>query len=273
MNKNILILGNGYIGQRLQEVLDCRMSGQIITKMSDALALVSRYHPKVVINCAGITGARNVDDCELDKDNTILANTFVPILLAEACLRNNVKLVHISSGCIFQYNYKTSRPIDERVIPDFFDLYYSRSKIYSETVLKLLAKKYDILILRIRIPLDDRPSPKNIIDKLIKYRKVIDVPNSITYIPDFLSAVKHLIKINAKGIYNVGLKNPVRYPDLLNVYRKYVPDFEYQIIPLKTLGLIRTNLVMSIKKLEMSGFKIRSNKEILEECVKTYVGY
>lgn len=273
MNKEILILGKGYIGKRLQAVLDCRISGQRILSLTDALTVVKKSKPKVLINCIGFTGARNVDDCELEKDKTIVSNTFVPMLLAEACLRNDIKFVHISSGCIFHFGYKTTQPIDEDIVPDYFDLYYSRTKIYSEVVLKVLARKYNILILRIRIPLDDRPHPKNIIDKLIKYKTIIDVPNSITYIPDFLQAVRHLLKIDAHGIYNIGLKKAIRYPELLEIYRRYVPDFQYQIIPVERLGLARTNLIMSMRKLEKSGFPIRSNKEILEECVKKYLGF
>jgi len=113
-----------------------------------------------------------------------------------------------------------------------------------------MAKEYGILILRIRIPLDNRPHPKNILTKLIKYGRVIDIPNSVTYLPDFLKALRHLLKIKAYGIFNTVNKYGLRYPDLLEVYKKYVPDFTYTVIDYKKLGLVRTNLVMSVKKLE-----------------------
>jgi 3,5-epimerase/4-reductase len=134
-----------------------------------------------------------------------------------------------------------------------------------------MAKKYNILTVRIRIPLDNRPHPKNILTKLIKYGKVIDIPNSVTYVPDFLKALKHLIKIDAYGIFNVLNKFGLRYPDLMDIYKKYVPDFEYTTIDHRKLGLVRTNLVMSVKKLEKTGFAVRPIKDVLEECVKEYV--
>lgn len=272
MKDKILILGKGFIGNRLQEAFNCEISDKKIYSFKDAQNEIKKFSPNIVINCIGHIGG-NVDDCELDKDKTLLANTFVPIILGEVALRNNIKLVHISSGCIFHYDYEHGKPIDENKIPDFFELFYSRTKIYSDLALKILSNKYPILITRIRVPLDSRPYPRNILTKLISYKKIINIPNSITYIPDFIKALKHLIKIKAKGIYNVVNKDPLKYSELLEVYKKYVPDFKYEVIDYKKLNLVRTNLVLSTRKLERSGFKVRKTKEILEECVRSYIKY
>jgi dTDP-4-dehydrorhamnose reductase len=271
MKNKILILGKGFIGEKIREELGGEISDKIILSFCDAQSEIEKYKPDVIINCIGITGARNVDDCELEIDTTLTANTFVPVMLAEVALRNNIKLVHISSGCIYHFDYNKQKPIPEEEKPDFFELFYSRSKIYSERALDALSKKYNILIARIRIPLDNKPHKKNILTKLINYGQVIDIPNSITYIPDFLKALKHLIKIDAKGIYNVVNKHGLRYPDLMDAYKKYVPGFEYKIIDPKKLGLVRTNLVLSVKKLEKTGFRVRPIQDVLEECIREYV--
>ncbi|MDD5560650.1 MAG: sugar nucleotide-binding protein [Candidatus Omnitrophica bacterium] len=271
MNKNILILGKGFIGERLQKELNCRVDCSMINCFSDAEKLVEKYHPKIIINCIGITGRRNVDDCELEKDATLLANSFVPVILAEVCLRNRIKFVHISSGCIFNYDYKENSPIREDSRDYFLSLFYSRSKIYAERAIEALLRGHNILITRIRIPLSNTKHPKNVLDKLIKYRKVIDIANSVTYLPDFIRAIKHLIKIDARGVYNVVNKGSLRYPALMKVYQKYVPAFKYKVIALKKLGLVRTNLILSTNKLEKTGFKVRKINSILEECVKEYL--
>jgi len=271
MNKKILILGKGFIGARLQRELNCAIDGSMINCFSDAQKLVKKYHPKIIINCIGITGKRCVDDCELEKDATLLANSYVPIILAEVSIRSNIKLVHISSGCIFNFNYKRDLPIKEGSQNYYFELFYSRSKIYSERAIEVLSKNYNILITRIRIPLLNANHPKNILDKLIKYKKVIDIPNSVTYIPDFIKAIKHLIKIDARGVYNVVNKGGLRYPKLMQVYQKYVPTLKFKMITLKKLGLVRTNLILSTSKLEKSGFKVRNINSILDECVKEYL--
>lgn len=272
MNKKILILGKGFIGSRLQQEWGCRMSENKIASFYDAEKELDRYKPKIIINAIGSIG-RNVDDCELDKDKSLMSNTFVPIMLAEACLRRKIKFVHISSGCIFHYDYAREKPIDEKKQPDFYELFYSRTKIYAEAVLKSLAAKYPVLIVRLRVPLDDRPSPKNLLDKLISYQRVIDLPNSVTYIPDFIKALKHLIRIDALGIYNIANKGGLRYPDLLDAYRSYVSDFHYEVIDFRKLGLVRTNLVLSTRKLQQSGFKVRNIKDVLDECVRNYISH
>ncbi|MCX7661829.1 MAG: sugar nucleotide-binding protein [Candidatus Omnitrophica bacterium] len=272
MNRKILVWGGGYLGLRLQDFLGCEITTKKIFSFKDAEKEFKRFNPEVIINCVGHIG-RNVDECEKNIDVSLIANSFVPIILLELAIRNKVKLVHISSGCIYHFDYTKDNPIEEEEIPDFFELFYSRTKIYSEKALEPFCKKFNILILRPRIPLDNRPHPKNILTKLIKYRKIINLPNSVTYIPDFLEALKFLIEIDARGIFNVVNKGALKYPQLLEIYKRYFPNFKYKIVDFKELGLIRTNLILSTKKLEKVGFKIRNIEDVLEECVRDYVRY
>lgn len=271
MNKDILIFGKGFIGERLQQEFDAPVSQARITSFLDAEREVKLACPKLIINTIGHIG-RNVDDCELDKDKTLQANAFVPLILAEVALRNNIRFVHISSGCIYHYDYASDVPIDEERPPDFYELFYSRTKIYSEQPLNLLSKKYPILIARIRVPLDSRSHPKNLLNKLINFRNsVSDIPNSVSYIPDSIAALRHLIAKNATGVYNLVNKGALRYDELLEVYKKYVPGFDYHIVDFRKLNLVRTNLILSTNKLKQSGFKVRDIHEVLEECVQGFL--
>ncbi|HTZ11763.1 MAG TPA: sugar nucleotide-binding protein [Candidatus Margulisiibacteriota bacterium] len=272
MKDKLLILGRGYIGGRLHEELGGEFFQERISSFKETEERIKKISPSIIINSIGYIG-RNVDDCELDIDKTLLSNSFVPVILGEIALRNNIRLVHISTGCTFHYDYGADKPITEDKTPDFLDLFYSRSKAYSEEALKLLCVQYPVLILRIRVPLDNRKHKKNILDKLIGYDKVIDLPNSVTYIPDFILALKHLIKIKATGIYNTVNKGGLRYPELLDVYKKHVPNFSYKIVDYRELNMVRTNLILSTRKLENSGFKVRDIHEVLEECVEGYLKY
>ncbi len=270
--KKTLILGKGYIGQRLKGEFNCDISGKRVNSFEDAESVIKKYKPKVLINCIGYKGERNVDDCEKDRDKTLFANTFVPIILAEACLRNKVKMIHLSTGCFYHYDYGKTKPITEKKTPDYHDLFYSRTKNYSERALEVLLNQYDILITRLRLPLDNRSHPGNLIDKLVKYDKIINSSNSVTYVPDFIKALRHLIEIDAKGIYNVVNKGGLKHSRLLGIYKRHMPDLEYKIIDYKKLSVPRTNLIMSTKKLEDTGFKVRHINDVLEECVKEYLG-
>lgn len=272
MNKDkILILGKGFIGSRLREAFGCPVSEAKIHSYKEAEAEFKKFNPEIVINSIGHIGL-NVDECEKDIDKALIANTFVPLILAEVAVHYKIKLVHISSGCIYHFDYSGQSRIIEDKEPDYFNLFYSRTKIYSERALDTLVKEYPILITRIRIPLDNRPHPKNILDKLINYKNIIDIPNSITYIPDFIEAMKFLIENNATGIYNIVNKGALEYPELMDVYKKYKP-FDYTVVPYKTLGLERTNLILSTEKLENAGFRVRDIHEVLEECVQNYIKY
>jgi dTDP-4-dehydrorhamnose reductase len=272
MNHKILILGKGFIGSRLKEEFSCEISGTDIASFKDAQKLVNKFKPEIIINCIGHVG-KNVDDCELDIDKTLISNTFVPLMLGEIAVRNNIRLVHLSSGCIYRFDYAKDAPIDEEKAPDFFELFYSRTKIYAEHGLKALSRDYPVLIVRPRIPLDGRPHPRNLLTKLIGFKRVIDVPNSVTYLPDFIRALKHLIEIKAVGIYNVVNKGALKYPELLDIYKKRVTDFNYQVIGRKDLNLVRTDLILSTKKLESAGFIMPDIHEVLEECVRNYLKY
>ena len=118
---------------------------------------------------------------------------------------------------------------------------------------------------------DNRPSEKDLLSKLLKYKRVIDAPNSVTYIPDFINALSHLLAVDATGTYNCVCKTPLYYPDLMDEYKKLFPKFNYDVINLAQLNMVRTNLVLSAEKLEKTGFLVRSIKDILPECVNQYV--
>jgi 3,5-epimerase/4-reductase len=272
MNERTLILGGrGFLGQRLRDAWGCPATDHKIYTMQDAERIMDEFQPKLVINCIGYNGVKNVDDCDRDPDKTYMSNTFVPIMLAELALRRGFKLVQISSGCIYHYDHRVQAPRTEQDPPDYFDLAYSRSKIACEWGLLGLMPRLNALIVRVRIPLDDRPHVRNILDRLVQFKKVINIPNSVTYVPDFMRALEHLIQQDARGLFNVVNKGVLLYPELLDVYRKYVRDFNYEVIDFEKLAIKRTNVVLSTEKLEKTGFKLRNIREVFEECVQNHL--
>ena len=292
MKKKILILGKGFLGNRINDLLNSddyiiNLSDARVYSFEDVERLIEVNQPDILINCIGSTGRDNVDDCENDVHRTLYLNAFLPFTLSEACIRRNIKFVHISSGCIYHSSKKEKQPgmigeitfmpdtegarIHEFRPPDFFDLFYSRTKIYAEQGLLPLCQDKNILILRIRIPLDCIPHPKNVLTKLIKYKTIIDVPNSVTYIPDFVKTLDFLLEKDARGIYNVVNSGECRYPDLMYEYAKRVLNAEYEVIPYEKLELVRTNLLLATDRLKGLGFPVRDINDVYEECVDSYV--
>lgn len=77
--------------------------------------------------------------------------------------------------------HQTSRPTFSTLLPTHS--FYSKTKAYMEDMLKSYA---NVLILRVRMPISDDLNPRNFVTKIIKYDKVVDVPNSMTVLHDLL---------------------------------------------------------------------------------------
>src|SRR3989338_3366514 len=173
---NILILGKGFIAQRCKDAWggEAVMPGDKIYTKDDMLRLLDQHKPDVVLNAAGVTGRPNVDWCETHQAETVAGNTLLPIVVALACQERGTYLLHMGSGCIF---YGDSPHPDKKWRENDFGNpipVYSRAKWAADLVLSSLS---NVGIARIRMPIDWAPNEQNLIDKLVKYPKIIDVTN------------------------------------------------------------------------------------------------
>jgi nucleoside-diphosphate-sugar epimerase len=180
-------------------------------------------------------------------------------------------MVHIGSGCVYETNRCSGIGFSENDKPNFKGSFYSRTKIFAENILS----EYDnILQLRIRMPIDNIPSPRNLIDKLIGYRQVINVPNSITYIPDFITVAKKLMDMHETGIFNVVNTGAITHKEILQMYQQIVdPDYIMaEFIPVEKLDTMagRSNCILYNTRLEGKGIQIRHVLDALEECMQNY---
>ena len=250
--------------------MGCPVSRRKIATPADAERIIRHFRPTIMINGIGYHGEKNIDDCERFPDKTLRANTLVPLLLAEAAIKFGIRLVHISSGCLFHYR-PGDAPITENSTPDFLETIYARTKIYADLAMANLSRKYPILTLRIRLPLDERPHPFNLLSKLLQFKSVIEEPSSITYIPDFLNALSHLIHIHARGVYNVVNPGSLSFVDILKIYQKYVPGHAYRIIAPAQLAHKRAIVLLSARKLIQSGYPIRPIRRVIEPCIRSYI--
>tara|TARA_B100000579_G_C22849354_1_gene866375 strand:+ start:14423 stop:15286 length:864 start_codon:yes stop_codon:yes gene_type:complete len=214
-----LILGkSGYIAQSFVEVCEQRKVPYFAVSRSlvdytnpiefrDYLQAFRNVTGKTafVINCAGFIGKPNVDACEDNKEDTILGNVVFPAAAAAACRINGFTYVHISSGCIYNGYDKDFRETD---VPNFTfanGSFYSGSKALAEQV--AIQNYPHSYVFRLRVPFDEKSSPRNYITKMMSYDKLLDVRNSFSHRADFVNGCLDLIERNApSGIYN--LTNP-----------------------------------------------------------------
>lgn len=272
----ILILGgNGYIAQRCKEVWGDEgiLVQDKVHSSEEVEKLIEEYKPDAVLNAAGVTGKPNVDWCETHQIETVVGNVEVPIMIAEACQKKDVYLLHIGSGCIF---YGESPDPEGWREDDFGNptALYSKCKYAADLSLSVLP---NVGIARIRMPLDDRPTPRNIIDKLASYSKIIDVENSLTVIPDMIDVFYKLMEKKAMGIYHVTNPGTIKHRDIIELYKKHVdPTKENEWISeddLVTEGLAakkRSTNKLQSKRLQEIGIEMRPALEATEDAMQKY---
>lgn len=270
----ILIIGNGFLGMRCAESWpDAVVSGDMIYSVADAEKILEKYKPEAVLNAAGIVGKPNVDWCEIHQLETIAGNTLLPIMIAEACQKKGIYLLHIGTGCVF---YGDSPDPEGWREDDFANpsAVYTRSKYAADLALSTLS---NVGIARIRMPVDTVSSPGNLIDKLISFPKVADVVNSLTVVEDMIKVFRALLEKKAAGIFHVTNPGAIQHREIMKMYKEMVdPDHTNDWIGEEELvseGLAkrkRSNNIMQSKNLEKLGIHMRPVKEAVRDTMKKY---
>ena len=270
-----LVFGAGFLGERLAGSLaQAKLAREI--DISDRQAVVGalrEHRPTAVVNAAGKTGRPNVDWCEEHPLETTRSNVLGPLVLAEACAAHDAHLVHLASGCIF---YGPSPSANGWREDDFANpsAFYSRSKYAADLVLSRLA---NVAIVRLRMPIDTVPGPRNLITKLAGYPQVADVENSVTVVPDLVDVVQGLLDRRAAGIFHATNPGPVRHAQLLAMYRQFV-DPEHRVTLIREEDLVgmgltvraRSNCILASSRLESLGLTMRPTETALPDVFRRY---
>lgn len=265
----ILIFGyKGYLGQYFLKAYPDALTSD--ADIADALRVaqeLDKIKPDIVINCAGKTGRPNIDWCEDHKTETIHSNVMGPLVLMEEAQKRSIRLVHLGSGCIY-YGDNNGRGYSEEDTPNFTGSFYSRTKIWSDQILK----EFPVLLIRLRMPFDGSKSERNLISKITKYEKVLDVQNSMTYLPEMVAAVQKLIDKKATGIYHVVNPGTISPYKIVEMYRDLVDNsHQFEKIDndqlLKITSAARSNCVLNSDRLEKEGIEMTPVKEVIKKSL------
>ena len=221
----ILVTGcNGLLGQKLVELISTQRDSYLIataksklipdlprgefhsldiTNATEVDEVVSKTKPDVVINTAAMT---QVDQCETEKEKCWLANVTAVEILIDACKKNKVHLIHISTDFIFD---GTHGPLDENEKPNPIS-YYGKSKWAGEQIIQKSSIDWAILRTVLVYGVTKDMSRSNIVlwvKKSLEEGKTINVVNDQWRTPTlaedlamgcYLAATKKV-----KGIFNV----------------------------------------------------------------------
>jgi hypothetical protein len=92
-----------------------------------------------------------------------------------------------------------------------------------------LLRYYDnMCVLRVRMPISDDLSPRNMITKIAKYERIVNIPNSMTVLTDLLPVSLIMSERRLVGIYNFTNPGTISHNELLDLYKHYIdPEFTY----------------------------------------------
>lgn len=250
----ILIVGNGWLGNILKNYLKADITTARIEDINEPLDY------DVVINTAAKT---SIDWCETHREECFTSNVLMAIKLAKL---TKGKFVQFSSACVFESkNPKDIKYEDSIPNPQCF---YSETKLMAERL--ILEVKPDALIIRPRLLISETAHPRNTIDKLLKYTKVIDSKESVTILEDMLPVIKYLMETNASGVYHIvneGLTTPA---EIMKMYG----ESTFTVIPKKALDkelakqigrAKRTSVSIGSKKIPLMPHISKRISEVIEK--------
>ena len=186
--------------------------------------------PTHVLNSAGITGRPNIDWCEDHKPETMRTNVIGTLNLADLCYQRGIHCTVYATGCIFAYDEKhplgSGIGFTEEDTPNFSGSFYSQTKSYMEPMLK---EYPNCLILRVRMPVADDLFHRNFVTKIVKYERVVNIPNSMTILKEMLPLSLGMAKKGLTGVYNFTNPGVISHNQVLDLYIKYIdPTYTYK---------------------------------------------
>lgn len=249
----------GMLGRLLQEKCIPHFWG--FARLQDRCGIeadIKRCKPTHILNAAGITGRPNVDWCEGHKREVVQTNVLGTLNLIDIAHAKGIHVTNFATGCIFSYD--SLHPMDgpgfkESDAANFRGSYYSKTKAMVE---ELISEYDNVLQLRLRMPIDDDLlNPRNFINKIAKYERVVNIPNSMTVLNELVplaieGALRRLV-----GIFNFTNPGVISHNEVLELYKEYCDDnYSWSNFSLeeqnKILAAPRSNNKLDTSKLEQA---------------------
>jgi 3,5-epimerase/4-reductase len=265
--KIILFGHKGWIGKQILELLELELKSnlnsenEIITSdirvdnYKEIENFIIETKPDRIICVIGRTYGDNINSIDYleQKGNlriNINDNLYSPLNLALISNKYNIHLTYMGTGCIFNgYDKEYS----ENDSPDFFGSSYSIVKGFTDKIIK----NFDnVLNVRIRMPItDDINCNRNFINKIINYKKICSMNNSMTVLPDLLPLLIDMII--KKEIGTINLVNPgyISHNEILTLYKEFKnPEFEWNNMTIEEQNQLllseRSNNILNTEKLQ-----------------------
>jgi dTDP-4-dehydrorhamnose reductase len=245
-NTQSLVLGNGFVGKEFERhgftVKDRKFVtvDEIIEGDYSKFFLDEFLKYDYIINCIGVSDTRYCEDKSNWEEVHRVNGVFVKYL-SNLCSFYKKKLVHISTGCLYE-GTKGLKYED-----DFLETHcnYTVSKMVGE-----LNCNNEHLIIRPRLLFNEFEDKKNLLTKFSKFDRYLNEFNTVTSTEVIVKSVVALIENNCSGVYNIGNTGNYTIEQLaeafgMNTEKKHLTQSEL----ISSQGLHLVNNVMSMNKL------------------------
>jgi len=231
----ILLFGNGWIGQKILSIcteqhIQIHASSIRVDDKEMMESEFSLYKPTHVISCLGRTHG-SIDGQEIGTIDyleypgklveNVRDNLYAPLLLAQICQEKNIHYTYVGTGCIFEYDEKhdCDTGFTEYEKPNFFGSSYSIVKGFTDQMMKWYSNTLNV---RIRMPITAETNDRDFISKIVKYKKICSMPNSMTVLDELLPILVDMLQNNRTG--TVHLTNPgvISHEEILEMYKEIV---------------------------------------------------
>ena len=203
-------------------------------------------------------------------------NLFGPLLLAEICRKFNIHYTYMGSACIFTYTEEHpigGKPFTEEDRPNYFGSSYSVVKGYTD---RLMHCYKNVLNVRMRLPITSDMNPRNLITKLTSYKRIMNIPNSVTVLPELLPVLLKLMKNRHTGTLHLVNHGCVEHTDILETYKNVVdPSLDYEVISksddselAQKLRSTRSNCYLSTDILTQLSPEVSTAKEAVAKAIQ-----
>jgi dTDP-4-dehydrorhamnose reductase len=240
-----------------------------ITRQDQIRYALASFRPAWVINCAAYT---NVDMAEEHEEQALGLNAKGPDLLAHACRKRAVRLLHISTDYVFDGT--KGKPYVEEDTTNPINV-YGVSKLAGENAIRHQMEDYVIIRTQWLIGYNGRNFVSTILSAAQineSLRVVNDQWGSPTFAPDLAKAIMQLMEMDARGIYHVCNRGKATWFDLAKKAIELV-GLGTQVIPVSTSEFPRPAKRPSYSILSTKKFTAKTGKlmPIWQASLENYV--
>lgn len=279
----VLLFGyKGWIGTQIFNLLKSISEIEVITtdirvdNYDEIDKFIFENKPDRIISVIGRTYGDNINSIDyLEKKGNLRINIndnlYSPLNLALISKKHNIHLTYMGTGCIFNGYNKEYLENDE---PDFYGSSYSIVKGFTDTIMK----NFDnVLNVRIRMPItNDINCNRNFINKIINYKKICSMNNSMTVLPDLLPLLIDMII--KKEIGTINLVNPgyISHNEILELYKENKnPDFTWENMTIEEQNQLllseRSNNILNTEKLQNLYPDVKDIKTSIKDLLKNNI--